>query len=228
MPKSFVRNTRQPCSSAGETDLPTMTQSVGVIGADRDDAPRGWLHFCKPLLELSEQCRQGVWLLLRGDVTAGQALDLKPEFAQAPSREVNLPMFKRIFVVAAYEKRKLAAISLEETTEVESIALCFVISYESRCGGEIEKTIVAIHRVIQFAHFGICHVITFGSYHTGHHLERRKGAPHTERGPVREKAQNWRGVPGMGMTIREESSIEDKNASNVWSAHKFAPLGALN
>jgi hypothetical protein len=39
-------------------------------------------------------------LLVRGEVTAGQTLDPKAEHSQPLSREVDLPMFKGIFVAA--------------------------------------------------------------------------------------------------------------------------------
>jgi len=44
-------------------------------------APAGWLHFCKSSLELRDQRRQGFRLLIRGEVAAGQPLDLKAKLA---------------------------------------------------------------------------------------------------------------------------------------------------
>jgi hypothetical protein len=45
------------------------------------DAPGGWPHFCQSSLELRDQGRQGFRLLIRGEVTAGQPLDLDGELA---------------------------------------------------------------------------------------------------------------------------------------------------
>jgi len=47
-------------------------------------------------------------------VTTGQTLDPETEFAQPLTREVDLPVFKRIFIAAAHQERELIAISLEE------------------------------------------------------------------------------------------------------------------
>ena len=79
-----------------------------------------------------------MWLLIGGEVTARQPLDLKAELAEAFLCEVNLPVFKGILVAAAHQERKLIAIDLEEATEVEPIALCLVISDKACCRGEIE------------------------------------------------------------------------------------------
>jgi hypothetical protein len=46
-----------------------------------------------------------------------------------------LPVFKGIFVAAAYQERKLISISLEDAAEVEPIALRFMIDHEARGGG---------------------------------------------------------------------------------------------
>jgi hypothetical protein len=81
---------------------------------------------------------------VRREVTAGQTLDLEAELAQPFLGEVDLPMFKGIFVAAADKERELILISLEETTEVEPIAFCFVIGREARCGSEVEHAIVAV------------------------------------------------------------------------------------
>jgi phage FluMu gp28-like protein len=56
---------------------------------------------CSPL-ELRDQTRQGFRLLIRGEVTARQPLDLEPEFAEPFLREVDLPMLEGIFVAAAH------------------------------------------------------------------------------------------------------------------------------
>jgi len=84
-------------------------------------------------------CSQGIRLLVRCEVTAGQMLDLEAEFAQPFMRELDLSVFKGIFVTAAHEERELIAISLEEVTQVEPVTLRFVISHEARCGGEVEQ-----------------------------------------------------------------------------------------
>jgi hypothetical protein len=68
-------------------------------------------------------------------VTARQPLDLEPEFAEPFLREVDLPVFKGIFVAPAYQEREPIAISLEEVTEVEPVSLRFVISHEAGCRG---------------------------------------------------------------------------------------------
>ncbi len=68
-------------------------------------------------------------------MAAGQTLDPKTERFQPFLREVHLPMFKGIFVAAAYQERELIAISLEEVTEVEPVALRFVIRHEAGCCG---------------------------------------------------------------------------------------------
>ena len=78
-------------------------------------------------------------------MTAGQSLDREAEFAQSFLREVDLPMFKGIFVAATQQERELIAISLEEVAEIEPIALRFLISHEPRCCGEVEQAIVATH-----------------------------------------------------------------------------------
>ena len=42
-------------------------------------------------------------LLIRGEVTAGQTPDSKAKSPQSFLREIDLPMFKRIFVAAAHQ-----------------------------------------------------------------------------------------------------------------------------
>ena len=74
-------------------------------------------------------------MLVRGEVTTGHTLDLDADLAQPFLREVDLPVFKGIFVAAAHKERELIAISLEEVTEVEPLALRFVIGHEARCCG---------------------------------------------------------------------------------------------
>ena len=87
--------------------------------------------FTESSLELRDQGRQGLGLLIRGEVTAGQPLDLEAELAQPFLREVDLPVLKGIFVAAAHQERELTAVSLKEVAEVEPIALRFVISHEA-------------------------------------------------------------------------------------------------
>ena len=76
-------------------------------------------------------------------MTAGQSLDLEAERAQSFFREVNLPVFKGIFVAATDQEGELIAVKLEETAEVEPIALRLVIGCEARRCGEVEQAIVA-------------------------------------------------------------------------------------
>ena len=106
------------------------------------------LAFGESSLELRDQTGQSFWLFMRGEVPAGQTLDPKAEFAQSFFREIDLPMLKGIFVAAAHQERELIAISLEELTKVEPLALRFVISREARCRGEVKQTIVAVHGAI--------------------------------------------------------------------------------
>jgi hypothetical protein len=105
--------------------------------------------------------RRSNFVIKRSEVTAGQPLDLEVELAQPFLREVNLPVFKGIFIAAAHQERELTAVSLEEPAEVEPIALLFVISHEACCCGEVEQAVAAIHCVSQFADLGIRHLITF-------------------------------------------------------------------
>jgi len=65
---------------------------------------------CKSSLELRDQSRQGFRLFIRGEVTAGQPLNLEAEVAQSFLREIDLPVFKGIFVAAAHQERELIAI----------------------------------------------------------------------------------------------------------------------
>ncbi len=71
-------------------------------------------------------------------MTAGQPLEPKAEFSQPFPCELELPVFKGIFVAAAYQERDLIAIDLEKAAEVEPIALRLVISHEASRGGEKE------------------------------------------------------------------------------------------
>ena len=61
-------------------------------------------------VELRDQSRQGFRLLTRGEVTARQPLEPKAEFAQPFLREVDLPVFKGIFVASPHQERDLIAI----------------------------------------------------------------------------------------------------------------------
>src|SRR5512146_2313274 len=97
-------------------------------------------------------------------MAAGQPLDLQAELAQSLLREVDLPMFKGIFVAAAHQERKLIAISPDGVAEVEPIALRFVISDEACCGDEVEQAILAVHGAMQLAELGVCYVIASGPH----------------------------------------------------------------
>ena len=166
---------------------------------------------------------------MRREVTTGQPLDLEAEFAQAFLRKVNLPMFKRVFVAAADQKRELSAISLEDVTEVESIPLRFVIRNEASSGGEVEQAIVTVHRAMKFADLGLRYVVALGPHlpYSWHPLEQREGAAQVPAGTFRQAAQHRRGVPRMGMPVREQPAIEDEDSTYVRSFSGFAPLRAL-
>ena len=110
---------------------------------------------------------------MRGEVATGQPLDLEAEFAQAFLRKVNLPMFKRVFVAAADQKRELSAISLEDVTEIEPVLLRFVIRYEASSGGEVEQAVVTVQGVMELAELGFSYAIAFGPHrsYSWHSLE---------------------------------------------------------
>ena len=150
---------------------------------------------------------------MRGEVTAGQPLDLEAQLTQPFLREIDLPMFKGIFVAAADKERELISISLKETAEIEPIALRFVICVEARCGSEVEHAIVAAQGIMQLANLGVRDLIAFGPHHADHHLEQSEGAAHTSAGPIGKAAQDWRGEPRVRMPIREKPAIEDENAT---------------
>src|SRR5215467_9042546 len=117
-------------------------------------------------------------------------------------------MFKWIFIAAAHQKRELIAISLEELTKVEPIALRFVILHEARCGGEVEQAVVTVHGAMEFAQLGVRYVIASGPHlpYSGRSLEPREGkAP---AGLLGEAPQHGRRVPRVGVPVREEPSIE--------------------
>ena len=92
-------------------------------------------------------------------MAAGQTLDLKAEFTQPFMRELDLSVFKGIFVAAAHQKRELMVISSEELTEVESVTLRFVISHEARCCGEVEQAIVTVQGAMELADLGVCYPV---------------------------------------------------------------------
>ena len=98
---------------------------------------------------------------MRGEVTAGQPLDLEAELAQPFLREIDLPVLKGIFIAAAHQERELTAVSLKELAEVEPVALRFVVGDEACSSREVEQAIVAVQGVIQLADLGMRHLITF-------------------------------------------------------------------
>jgi hypothetical protein len=166
---------------------------------------------------------------MSGEVTTGQTLDPETEFAQSLTREVDLPVFKRIFIAAAHQERELIAISIKEAAEIEPVALRLVIS-DKACGScEEEQTIVAIHDAMEFAEFGVSYLIAFGPHlsYSWHPLEQREGMAHALAGAVGKAAQHRRGVPRVGVAVREESAIEDEDSAYVRSVRGFAPIRAL-
>lgn len=184
------------------------------------------LVFCKSSLEVRDQSRQGFRLFIRGEVTAGQALNLEAEVAQSFLREIDLSVFKGIFVASPHQEREPIAIRLEEATEVKPIALRFVISHEARSCGEVEKTIMAVHSAMELEDFGVSYVIAFRPHlpHSWHPLEQPEGSGHAPAGTVGEVPQHRRRVPRMGMPVREEPAIEDKDSAYVGPACGFTPL----
>jgi len=148
-------------------------------------------------LELRNQSRQGFWLFIRGEVSAGQPLDLEAQLVQSFLCEVHLPVFKGIFIAAAHKEWELIAISLEEVTKVEPIALRFVISHEACSRGEEEQAIVTVHDAMNLEKFGVSYAIAFGPHlpYSRHPLEEREGAAHPPASPIGESVQQGRGVP---------------------------------
>src|SRR5258708_25668595 len=71
------------------------------------------LGFLESSLELPDHGRQGFRLLIRGEVTAGQPLDLEAELAQPFLYETDLPVLKCIFIAPAHPERELATVGLE-------------------------------------------------------------------------------------------------------------------
>jgi len=161
---------------------------------------------------------------MRGEVTAGQPLDLEAQLTQPFLREIDLPMFKGIFVAAADKERELISISLKETAEIEPIALRFVICVEARCGSEVEHAIVAAQGIMQLANLGVRDLIAFGPHHADRQLEQSEGTAETGAGPIGKAAQDWRGEPRVRVPIREKSAIEDEDAAYLRPARRFTPL----
>jgi len=154
---------------------------------------------CKSSLEHRDQSRQGFRLFIRSEMTSWQPLSLEAEVAQSFLCEIDLPVFKDIFVAAAHQERELTAKLLEQVTEVKLIALHFMIGHEARSRSEVEKAIVTVHSAVELDDFGVGYVIAFGPHfpYSWHPLEQREGAAHVPAGTFRQAAQHWRGVPRM-------------------------------
>src|SRR5262249_6870135 len=178
-------------------------------------------------LEFRDQGRQGFRLLIRGQVTAGQPLDLEAELAQPFFGEVDLPMLERIFIAAADKERELVAVSLEEGAEVEPIALSFVIGHEARRCPGVEPTIMAVEGVVELANLGVRNLVAFGPHHPCHHFEQGEGTPQTPTRAVGQAPQDRRGEPWVGVPVREEPTIEYEDCAYLRPARGFAPLSAL-
>jgi hypothetical protein len=100
--------------------------------------------FLNLALELRDQSREGFRLLVGGEMAARQALDLKTGSREPLLREIDLTMLERIFVATANQEWESIAIGVEELSEVEAIALRFVIGYETRSCCEEERSIMAV------------------------------------------------------------------------------------
>jgi hypothetical protein len=179
------------------------------------------------LLELRDQRRQSVGLLIRGEVPTTQTLDLQAELAQPFLREVNLPPLKGIFVAAANEEWKLTPIRVEETAEVQTVALRLVIGREAGASRKIEQAIMAVHGVVKFANLGVRNPIAFRPHYPRQQLEQGKGSSQPTARSVVEASQDWRGEPRMRVTVREKAPIEDEDSPYCRAAHRIAALGAL-
>jgi len=82
----------------------TSTATSGLCVLPVPGAPPARSGFSyKSSLELRDQSSQGFRLLIRGEVTAGQPLNLEAEVAQSFLREIDLPVFKGIFVAATHQ-----------------------------------------------------------------------------------------------------------------------------
>ena len=161
---------------------------------------------------------------MRGEVTAWQPLDLESQFPQPFLREIDLPVFKRIFVAAADNKRELISISLKEATEVEPVALRFVIGIEARSCGGVEVAIVSAQGVVKLANLSVRDLVAFGPHHANRHLEQSEGTAQTSARPIGNAAQDWRGEPRVRVPVGKESAIEDENAAYLRPACRFTLL----
>ena len=84
---------------------------------------------------------------------------------------------------------------------------------------------MAVHGAKELVDLGILHVVAFGPHDAHHHLKHGEGAPPSSwRARAREAAQDRRGEPRVGVSIREEPAIEDENAAYVRPAQRLAPL----
>jgi hypothetical protein len=159
-------------------------------------------------------------------MAAGQPFDLEAELSQSLLREIDLSVFKWIFVAAADQERELIAIRPEELTEVEPIALRFVISHEACGRGEIEQAIVAVHGAMHLAQLGVGYMIAVGPHlpHSWHSLKQREGPAYALAGPIGKAAQHRRGIPRVGVPIREEPAIKNENSAYFGPTRGFTPL----
>jgi hypothetical protein len=187
------------------------------------------LSYRGPSLELRDQSSQSFRLFIRGEVTAGQPFDLEAELAQSFPREVNLPVFKWILIAATHQERELPAISHKDLTEVEPIALRFVIGREACRGSDVELAIMPVHGAIEFVEFGVCYVIAPGPHlpHSRHPLEKRERPAQAAPDPIGQAAQHRCGVPRMSVLAREQPAIENEDTAYVRPARGFASLRAL-
>src|SRR5215469_6610732 len=177
--------------------------------------------------EVRDQCSQGLRLLIGGEVSTGQTLDLETELTQSFVREVDLPVLKGVFVAATHEERELPTIRLEQATKVEPVGLRPVIDREAGCARQVEQSIAAIQGIIELANLRVRDPIAFGPHHSCHHLEQSEGASQARLGTLWEAAQDRRSEPWVGVPVREEPAIEDENAAYIRPTRRFAPLRAL-
>src|SRR5215469_6394738 len=163
---------------------------------------------------------------MRGEVSARQTFDLEAELAQSFLRKVNLPVFKGVFVAATHQEGELMAIGLEESAEVEPVALRFVIGREAGGCRQVEQAVVAVQGAMKLADLGVRYVIAFGPQlpYSRHPLEQREGAADAPTGSLGKPAQHRCGVPRMSVPVGEKSAIEDENPADVWPVRRFAPL----
>src|SRR5262249_7298747 len=124
------------------------------------------------------------------------------------------------------QKWELIVISLEEATEVEPIALRFMISHDTGGGGEVEQAVVTVHGGVEFDEFGFRYVIASGPHlsYPWHPLEQPAGTAHALVGRVGEEAQHRRRVPRMGVSVGEEPAIEDKHSAYLRPERGFTPF----